>query len=265
MEKPTQEQLVASHFEELARSWSDRYTSTLTFQQYNFIARRENVLALFDKTEGTYLDAGCGTGDFIPGLIARGGNIIALDLSSGMLEQTRARIMTFASPGRVQFTAGDVAKLGYRDESFDAIIGVGLLEYLRDVTVALREMYRALKPGGILIITVPNLASPFMAYETLVSHVRRLINLARTRATKQSRPRSFRHRHFIPWRLDRTLRRMGFKKLDATFCTYGLFAAERLSPFFLSLSRRLAPYSRTPAGVLGTNYIVKVQKPFRDQ
>jgi ubiquinone/menaquinone biosynthesis C-methylase UbiE len=263
MEKPTQERLVANHFEKIAPSWSDRYTSALTFQQYNFIARRENVLALFDKTEGTYLDAGCGTGDFIPGLVARGGNIIALDLSCGMLEQARARVMTFASPGRVQFTAGDVGRLGYRDECFDAIIGVGLLEYLSDMTVALREMYRTLKPGGILIITVPNLASPFMAYETLVSHVRRLIKLGRTHATKRSKP--FRHRHFIPWRLDRTLRRIGFKKLSATFCTYGLFSAERLSPFFLSLSRRLAPYSRTPAGVLGSNYIVKVQKPSREQ
>jgi hypothetical protein len=95
--------------------------------------------------------------------------------------------------------------------------------------------------------------------------VRRLINLGRTHATKRSRPRTFLHRHFIPWRLDRTLRRVGFKKLDATFCTYGLFAAMRLSPFFLSLSRLLAPYSRTPAGVLGSNYIVKVQKPFRNQ
>jgi ubiquinone/menaquinone biosynthesis C-methylase UbiE len=265
MDKPTQEQLVASHFEEIARSWSDRYTSTLTFQQYNFIARRENVLALFDKTEGTYLDAGCGTGDFIPGLLARGGNIIALDLSCGMLEQARARLIKFASPGRVQFAAGDVARLGYRDECFDAIIGVGLLEYVSDATAAVREMYRTLKPGGILIITVPNLASPFMAYETLVSHVRRLINLARTYVTKQSKLRAFRHRHFTPWRLDRTLRRSGFKKLDATFCTYGLFATEHLSPFFLRLSRFLAPYSRSPAGALGTNYIVKVQKPFRDQ
>jgi hypothetical protein len=39
------------------------------------------------------------------------------------------QVMTFAPPGRIQFTGGDVARLGYRDECFDAIIGVGLLEY----------------------------------------------------------------------------------------------------------------------------------------
>jgi ubiquinone/menaquinone biosynthesis C-methylase UbiE len=261
MEEPTQEQLVASHFEEISRNWSDRYTSAVTFQQYNFIARREGVLELFDKTGGTYLDAGCGTGDLISGLLERGGAVAAMDFSSGMIERTRARVRSFASAGRVQFAVGDVTRLGYRDECFDAIIGVGVLEYLSDVGAALREMRRTLKPGGILIVTVPNLASPFMAYETLVSHVQRWRAFARARVRGWPRPRIFRHRHFIPWRLDRALRRSGFEKVDATFCTYGLFASKRLSPFFLRLSRRLAPYSRSPAGVLGTNYIVKARKP----
>jgi ubiquinone/menaquinone biosynthesis C-methylase UbiE len=262
MEEPTQEQLVASHFEELSRSWSDRYASALTFQQYNFIARRDGVLELFDKTGGTYLDAGCGTGDLIPGLLERGGTVIAMDLSCGMIEQTRARVRSY--PGQVQFAVGDVTRLCYRDECFDAIIGVGLLEYLSDVGAAFQEMRRTLKPGGILIVTVPNLASPFMAYETFVLHVQKSMALARAHVRRQRRPRTFRRRHFVPWRLDRALQRSGFEKVDATFCTYGLFAAKRLSPFFLRVSRRLAPHSRSPAGVLGTNYIVKARKPCAD-
>jgi len=80
LEKPTQEQLVASHFEKMAAFWSDRYTSTLTSPAMQFHRTTRKRLAIFDKTEGTYVDAGCGSEDFIPGFIAGGGNIIALDL-----------------------------------------------------------------------------------------------------------------------------------------------------------------------------------------
>src|SRR6516225_10096868 len=114
MEQPTQEQLVARHFEELSRSWADRYASALTFQQYNFIARRDAVMKLFDKKGGMYLDAGCGTGDLIPGLLERGGNVIAMDLSRGMIEQTRARVRSYRSTRQVQFAVGDVTRLCYR-------------------------------------------------------------------------------------------------------------------------------------------------------
>jgi ubiquinone/menaquinone biosynthesis C-methylase UbiE len=90
MEKPTQEH-PSRVISKRSHSPGLIATPPCSVQQYNFIARRENVSTLFDETEGTYLDAGCGTGDFIPGLVARGGNIIGLDLSCGMLEQTRAR------------------------------------------------------------------------------------------------------------------------------------------------------------------------------
>jgi ubiquinone/menaquinone biosynthesis C-methylase UbiE len=261
MSGSSQKQLVKDHFTRVAGSWSARYASDRSFQNYNFIVRREHVLELFDKEQGRYLDAGCGSGDFIAALVERGGEVFAIDVAAQMIQQSQAKFFSHQDAARIHFSVADVTNLSFSESYFDAVVAVGLIEYLSDDEAALKELYRVLKPGGILIITVPNLASPFMAFEVLTSEVRQLRRrvLATVRGHRVS-PK-FVHRHFLPWRLDRKLARVGFRKLDYVFCTYGLFSAPRLSALFLALSRKLDRFSRSPAGILGSNYIVKVKKP----
>lgn len=52
--------------------------------------------------------------------------------------------------------------LPYPDNTFDAVIISEVLEHLDDDVLALREAYRVLKPGGVVVITVPNANYPFM-------------------------------------------------------------------------------------------------------
>lgn len=260
MTRSDQKQLVENHFSKAAVSWSDRYANETTFQNYNFIVRRKYVLQLFDKKQGRYLDAGCGTGDFIPALLERGGDVFAVDVAAEMIRQAKARFCSFDSTDRIHLSVADVTNLDFPESYFDAIISVGLIEYLSHEEPVLEELYRVLKPGGILIITVPNLASPFMAFETLVSHGKRLIRRVFTRAGHDISPK-FVHRHFFPWRLDRQLSQVGFRKLDYACCTYGFFSAPRTGTLFLPLSRNLDRFSHSPLAILATNYIVKVAKP----
>jgi ubiquinone/menaquinone biosynthesis C-methylase UbiE len=261
MSGSSQKQLVHNHFSQAAVSWSARYANDLTFQNYNFIVRREQVLELFDKERGRYLDAGCGTGDFIPALLERGGEVFAVDVAAEMIRQAQARLSPFEDAARIHLSVADVTNLDFPENYFDAVIGVGLIEYLSDDEPALEELYRVLKPGGILIVTVPNFASPFMAYEVLTAQARRLRRRVLARAKGYSVSPKFVHRHFLPWRLDRKLAQVGFRKLDCAFCSYGVFSAPRLGSLFLALSRRLDRFSRSPLAILGTNYIVKVEKP----
>ncbi len=258
-----QEQLVRSHYNKISSSWGDLYEKEVSFANYNFIVRKRHVLSLFDKVGGRFLDAGCGTGDFIPDLIARQGRVTALDFAEDMIEQARARMARKGLDKQVDFVVGDVTRLEFDDNLFDAIIGVGLIEYLTDHREALREFYRVLKPGGSLIVTVPSIVSPFMAYETLVPKCKGVVKQVLAAAGMREPERAYFQRHFVPWALDRDLRRVGYHKKDFSFCTYGFSASKRLESFSLGLTRRLDGFGRSPLGRLGTNYIVKAEKPVR--
>jgi hypothetical protein len=98
-----------------------------------------------------------------------------------------------------------------------------------------------------------------MAYETLVPKGKRVVKRALAAAGLRRPERSYLQRHFIPWQFDRQLRRIGFRKTDFAFCTYG-FSSQRLEGFSLNLSNKLDRFAHSPVGVLGTNYIVKVEK-----
>jgi ubiquinone/menaquinone biosynthesis C-methylase UbiE len=261
MNRSEQKQLVENHFRKEAVSWSARYADDMGFKNYNFIVRREHVLQLFDKRHGRYLDAGCGTGDFLPALLERGGDVFAIDVAAEMISQAKARLRCFDGTDRIHLSVADVTNLDFPESYFDAIISVGLVEYLSNDEAVLEELYRVLKPGGILIITVPNLASPFMAFDTLVSHGRRFMKRVLAWARGHDVSPTFIHRHFFPWRFDRQLTQVGFRKIDYRFCTYGFFSAQRTNAMFLALSRKLDRFSCSALAILGTNYIVKVEKP----
>jgi ubiquinone/menaquinone biosynthesis C-methylase UbiE len=256
-----QERLVRSHYNKISDQWGDLYKDEVTFANYNFIVRKRHVMALFDKVGGRFLDAGCGTGDFIPDLVARKGTVTALDFADEMIEQSRTRMARRGLKTRVEFVVGDVTSLDFDDNVFDAIIGVGLIEYLTDYRAALQEFHRVLKPGGIVIVTVPSIVSPFMAYETLVPKCKGVVKQLLAAAGLREPERAYFQRHFVPWALDRDLRRLGYRKKDFSFCTYGFSASKRLESFSLGLTRRLDGFGRSPLGRLATNYIVKAEKP----
>jgi demethylmenaquinone methyltransferase / 2-methoxy-6-polyprenyl-1,4-benzoquinol methylase len=98
------------------------------------------------------LDACCGTGDLAVASRRRGASVVGLDFSERMLERARAK------RGDVEWVRGDVLAMPFEDESFDAVtVGFGVRN-VEDLTAALAEMRRVLRPGGrigILEITRP--------------------------------------------------------------------------------------------------------------
>jgi 2-polyprenyl-3-methyl-5-hydroxy-6-metoxy-1,4-benzoquinol methylase len=61
--------------------------------------------------------------------------------------------------GTAEITACDVTAIDYRDESFDLIICSHVLEHIPDDRLAIKELFRVLKPGGRAILQVPISAS----------------------------------------------------------------------------------------------------------
>ena len=108
------------------------------------------------------LDVGCGTGRHSIALARRGFSVTGLDLSEWMLDRAREKAATAgASP---TFLQGDAARFE-SPPVFDAAIGLcegamGLLDpqddpIARDLAV-LQNIYRALKPGGRLVVNALN-------------------------------------------------------------------------------------------------------------
>jgi SAM-dependent methyltransferase len=56
----------------------------------------------------------------------------------------------------VRFVRGDATDLPFEDRSFDAVTMFDLLEHVPDDRQAVREAFRVLRPGGLLLVSTPN-------------------------------------------------------------------------------------------------------------
>ena len=98
------------------------------------------------------MDVGCGPGFYVAELlehVGSDGSVVGIDSSQPMLAVAAHR-----SEGHdnVSFHEGDATSLPVENASFDAALSVQVLEYVADVPAALGEMYRALRPGGRLVV-----------------------------------------------------------------------------------------------------------------
>ena len=103
----------------------------------------------------TVLDVGCGPGRLaIPAAMQVGtqGRVVAMDIQQGMLSRTRQRaeVADLENIEYLQASAGE-GKLG--QEQFDRALLVTVLGEIPDREAALREIFEALKPEGILSVT----------------------------------------------------------------------------------------------------------------
>jgi ubiquinone/menaquinone biosynthesis C-methylase UbiE len=110
---------------------------------------------LKDIGEPFILDFATGTGRLSYALIDHldfHGRIIALDISQGMLEQAAAKLdRAQAGRSQVEFLRHQSMPLPFADACFDAICCLEVLELLPDARLALEEMSRLVRPGGILL------------------------------------------------------------------------------------------------------------------
>lgn len=99
------------------------------------------------QTSQSVLDVACGTGNYTVALANRGVPIEGLDISSEMLIHAKNKAPNLA------WKEGSMESLPYQNHSFDAILSVNALHYVRHSLVKVfSEMKRVLKPGGKLLI-----------------------------------------------------------------------------------------------------------------
>lgn len=135
------------------------------------------------------LDVGTGTGHFAFDLAARGLQAVGLDLSRPMLLTARSK------GAAVRFVHGEAAALPLPTASFDLVLSVTALEFVAQREQAMAEMWRAVRPGGRLVLAVLNALSPWAWTR---------------RRESQTQETPFSHaRFFYPWEFVRLLSRLG--------------------------------------------------------
>ncbi len=118
-----------------------------------FVVRRRLLRRLLDSLDvpldSPIIDIGCGTGSNLRTLDGAGrSSVLGLDLSTYALLLAKKKV-------RFPLINGDINHLPIRTNSIGLIIAMDLLEHLDNDLDALRELHRALRNRGIIILTVP--------------------------------------------------------------------------------------------------------------
>ncbi len=106
-----------------------------------------------NRIHGRVLEVGCGVGKYLEHLASHAGSLVGLEY-----DLERAQEAHRMSPMLIN-AAAEHLPLG--NSSFDVILSHEVLEHVSDDKQSVLEMVRVLKPGGVIIIFVPNLGYPF--------------------------------------------------------------------------------------------------------
>jgi SAM-dependent methyltransferase len=103
------------------------------------------------------LDCGCGMGVYMMMINRlRRVNLYGVDGDVGRLEWAEREGIA------AQLSSVDIHELPFADNTFDRVLMSEVLEHLTDDRGALREVFRVLKPGGVLALSVPHANYPFL-------------------------------------------------------------------------------------------------------
>ena len=154
----------ASYFDQAAETYAATYAVS-TPPGYALRVRQQRILELLGPEPGKLLDAGCGPAFIAKELERTRCAYWGLDGSPHMLTLAAQHLPPEAA---ARLAIGDVQHVPYPDGFFDSVLCIGVIERTRDDRAVLRELLRVLKPGGTLVVSFPNLLSPYCVWKNLV-------------------------------------------------------------------------------------------------
>jgi SAM-dependent methyltransferase len=156
-------------------------------------------------TGADVLDAGCGVGYGTAFLAEQAGRVVGVDLSEQAIAYARGRYAL----ANVEFVVGDVAALPLSDDSFDAVCAFETIEHLPEPVCFLREVKRVLRPGGVFVVSTPQVertetapVNPHHETEYSAADLERLLGSAFASVELYGQRRRQTGRHRLLQRLD---------------------------------------------------------------
>ncbi|PIR92499.1 hypothetical protein COU01_01435 [Candidatus Falkowbacteria bacterium CG10_big_fil_rev_8_21_14_0_10_44_15] len=136
-----------------------------------FVGRRLLIWQLLKKhyyseKSAAILDVGCNSGFLVAQLQTAGYDAAGCDISAEAVSYGQ-------NQGRRGLSVCALPQLHYPNGQFDAVLCLDTLEHIRDDKLAIREIGRVLKPGGIAIVTVPAFMFLWGLQDEISHHFRR--------------------------------------------------------------------------------------------
>ncbi|NRB39894.1 MAG: class I SAM-dependent methyltransferase [Pseudomonadales bacterium] len=149
------------------------FQKLMGLEKGNFWFRARNSLILWALKKyfpgfSSYFEIGCGTGYVLSGVAKAYPSVavFASEIFSVGLEFSRKRVPT------AQFMQMDARRMPFSEE-FDVLAAFDVLEHIEEDELVLENMFRAVKPGGGILLTVPQHAWLWSQADDYACHVRR--------------------------------------------------------------------------------------------
>lgn len=119
----------------------------------DIIWRKKAIRLLKKDKPKQILDIATGTGDFaFEAMALHPDKIIGVDISAGMLEVGRQKVVKRKLEHKIELLKGDSEGLPFPENKFDAVIVSFGVRNFENLEKGLSDMYRVLKPGGKTVI-----------------------------------------------------------------------------------------------------------------
>lgn len=130
--------------------WAADYDADLRAWRYQAPSLTVAQLVAAAPSAATVLDVGCGTGLVGKELQAAGyADVVGIDISAAALELA-ADTGTYRELHQVDMQSGPTP---FTEDSFEALVCVGVMTYLPDTTAVVSEFCRVVEPGGTILFT----------------------------------------------------------------------------------------------------------------
>ncbi|MEX0812623.1 MAG: bifunctional demethylmenaquinone methyltransferase/2-methoxy-6-polyprenyl-1,4-benzoquinol methylase UbiE [Chitinophagales bacterium] len=189
---------------------------------------RKKAVKIIGKTDPeSILDIATGTGDFALELVKlKPKKIVGLDLSEQMLSFGRVKVKNKGLQNLIEMVQGDSEKLPYSDNSFDAVsVGFGVRNF-ENLEKGLSEIYRVLKPGGILAVLEFSKPKVFPVKQIFYFYFHFILPIIGKLFSKDQRAYTY-----LPESVEAfpegkafvgILEKQGFKSIECTSLTFGI-------------------------------------------
>ncbi len=243
------------------------------FSRLNFRRMEEcaTIIRWLDARRGEcVLDIGCGDGAYDKKISGTGATVQGIDIHEKRLSAARK----YYQGVRTEFHYMDASRLEFPDASFDKAMSLCVVEHLEDDELVMRNVARALKPGGLFVLSADSLSTPGITPDERTRHQRKYavntfytVDIVREKLSQAgfdiletryifSSPRDLKFIR-LSWKLDKLpgwlgpIRLLGYAVLGTARKVASLASKRRASPAEGGLTLLVKARKEEPGFVLG--------------
>jgi SAM-dependent methyltransferase len=211
------------------------------------------------------IDCGCGAGEYVRSLNARGADAWGIEYSEDKIREARQH----ADLPEERLAVGDIEHLEFENGCFDLALLNEVLEHVPDDLRGIREVHRIVKPGGLIVVFSPNRLYPFETHGVSLRSGAKVPHYMPFVPYVPVRLGLFEYwaRNYWPWELRELIRSGGFSVVR---CAYVWQTFENISGNQPRLIRVLRPALRAIAALFeaipglrafGVSQLIVARKP----